>query len=211
MPREFSRVTIVFSCLGHLYVHLFTAVYFVIVLALEREWQLRYHRLIELWTLGSLMVGAAALPAGMLSDRLVASRMMIVYFVGMGAASIAAGLVESVTALMLCLVGIGVFAAIYHPVGVPWLVRDSGNKQGKVLGFNGVFGSLGSAVAGVVAGFLIDVSSWRAAFIVPGVVCAATGLALLLFVLKGKIVDTGLADRVSAAVSRSDMRWAFSF
>ena len=52
-------VALTFSCLGHLYVHLFTAVYFVIVLALEREWALPYHELVELWTLGALMVGVA--------------------------------------------------------------------------------------------------------------------------------------------------------
>ena len=35
----------------------------MIVLALEAEWRLPYHELIELWTLGALMVGVGALPA----------------------------------------------------------------------------------------------------------------------------------------------------
>ncbi len=39
------------ASLGHFYIHLCTAFYFVIVLALERAWQLPYHELIELWTM----------------------------------------------------------------------------------------------------------------------------------------------------------------
>ena len=138
--------------MGHLYIHLCTAFFFVIVLSLESVWQRPYHELIELWTLGSLMVGVVALPAGMLGDKLGASRMMVAYFIGMGGCAVAAGLTDSPNALMWCLAGMGVFAAIYHPVGIPWLVRNAGTRRGKVLGFNGIFGTLGTALAGVVAG-----------------------------------------------------------
>ena len=152
MPDSTRRV-VVFSSLGHLYVHLCTAFFFVIVLALEDAWQLPYHRLIEVWTLGSLMVGAAALPAGIIGDKIGAQRMMAAFFLGMGGSAIAAGLSNSPTTLMMSLTGIGVFGAIYHPVGIPWLVRNGGKKRGKVLGFNGIFGSLGAAGAGITAGF----------------------------------------------------------
>ena len=92
MSAPSARWSLLFSCLGHAYMHLFTAFYFVIVLALEVDWQLPYHELIALWTLGSLLVGAAAIPAGMVSDRLGAAPMMVVFFVGMGASSIVAGM-----------------------------------------------------------------------------------------------------------------------
>ncbi len=84
----FGRVplSLIFSCLGHAYMHLFTAFYFVIVLALEAVWALPYHELIELWTLGALLVGLGALPAGWLGDRWSAKGMMVVYFLGMGLA-----------------------------------------------------------------------------------------------------------------------------
>ncbi len=210
MSTQTSPATTVFSCLGHLYIHLCTAFFFVIVLSLETVWQRPYHELIELWTLGSLMVGVVALPAGMLSDKLGAARLMVVYFLGMGGSAIAAGLTESPNALMWCLTGIGVFAAIYHPVGIPWLVRNAGTRRGKVLGFNGIFGSLGTALAGVVAGSLIDLSSWRAAFIVPGAVSVLTGFALLGFMLRGKISDVAVVARDEAKVSRSDMWRVFA-
>lgn len=193
-----SSLAVVFSSLGHLYIHLCTAFYFVIVLALEDQWDLPYPELIELWTLGSLLVGVAALPAGLLSDRLGASVMMIVFFLGMGGASIAAGLTSSPTPLMVALAGIGLFAAIYHPVGIPWLVRNTTVARGKALGINGVFGAVGSALAGIVAGSLIDFAGWRSAFIVPGVVCALTGVALLGFRVSGRVHDRPTTESKSA-------------
>jgi MFS family permease len=209
MPAR-SRSIIVYSCLGHLYVHLCTAFYFVIVLALERAWQLPYHQLIGLWTLGSLMVGAVALPAGLISDRVGAPRMMVLYFLGVGACAIAAGLAATPTVLVVALTGMGIFAAIYHPVGVPWLVRNAGAARGKALGFNGVFGSMGTAGAGLTAGILIDVMSWRAAFILPGAVCALTGIALLAHMARGGVSDEVAGPAQADAASRDDMIRAFA-
>ncbi len=79
----------VFACVGHFYFHMFTAFFFVIVLTLEIDWNLPYHELIGLWTLGSLLVGLAALPAGRLSDVWSAPGMMIVFFIGMGVSAVA--------------------------------------------------------------------------------------------------------------------------
>ena len=144
------------------------------------------------------------------ATSLGAARMMVAFFLGMGGFAIAAGLSDSSNALMWSLTGIGVFAAIYHPVGIPSLVRNAGTRRGKVLGFNGIFGSLGTALAGVVAGSLIDLSGWRAAFIVPGAISVLTGVALLAFMLKGKISDATVVARQEVKVSRSDMWRVFA-
>jgi len=204
-----ARLPLIFSCLGHGYMHLFTSFYFVIVLALEEAWALPYHELVELWTLGALLVGLGALPAGWLGDRWSASGMMVVYFVGLGAASILCGLVEGKTALLIGLAAIGLFSSIYHPVGIAWLVRHA-TARGRALGINGVFGSIGIASAALVAGALIDLFGWRAAFIVPGVVCLATGLALWLCLRLGYLAD-GAGDRApDPAPSRGDMLRVFA-
>lgn len=205
-----SRSIVAYSCLGHLYVHLCTAFYFIIVLELERAWQLPYHQLIGLWTLGSLMVGVAALPAGLLSDRVGAPVMMVLYFFGMGASAVAAGLSSTPGALVMALTGIGLFAAIYHPVGIPWLVQNAGPKRGKALGFNGIFGSFGTAGAGLTAGILIDAVSWRAAFIVPGIVCALTGVSLLFQMTSGGLTGEVAGTTEESGESRGDMIRVFT-
>ncbi len=184
---------------------MFTAFYFVIVLALEKDWQLPFHELLELWTVGALLVGVAALPAGWLGDRWSPSGMMVVFFIGMGASSVAAGLTESPRGLLLALAGIGLFAAIYHPVGIPWLVRNSARRRGKLLGLNGVFGGVGAALGGAVAGALIEVASWRAAFMVPGTVSIVTGVTLWWSIRRGWVRDDyGGGERIAVQGSRAD-------
>ena len=64
-----SKLTVTYAALGHLLMHMFAAFYFVIVLAIEDDWKLSYDELLNLWFLGSLLVGLGALPAGWISDR----------------------------------------------------------------------------------------------------------------------------------------------
>ena len=48
------------------------------------------------------------------------------------------------------------------------LVEAAGDKPGRSIGVNGVFGNLGVALAPVVTAFLANAVGWRAAFIAPG-------------------------------------------
>lgn len=205
MMSSSARLSFLFSNLGHLYIHLFTAFYAVIVLQLETEWNASYEDLLGLWTVGSLLVGVMALPAGRLSDIWTARIMMVVFFIGMGAASIICGLLDGPSALMLGLAALGVFAAIYHPVGIPWLIRNAERGTGKVLALNGIFGSFGTGAAGIVAGALTAWLGWRAAFIVPGVVCLLTGFAMLYLVLAGRLEPAPPRKQAQAPQSRGDV------
>jgi MFS family permease len=55
-------------------------------------------------------------------------------------------------------------------------------RMGRALGWNGLWGNLGLAAAALIAGALMDLWGWRAAFFVPAVVCIAAGAAFLWFV-----------------------------
>ncbi len=200
-----SRLALIFSSVGHAFMHMFTAMYFVIAVAMEKAgWQeLSYADLVQLWTLGSLMVGLAAIPSGWLGDRWSASGMMVVYFLGLGSAAIVCGLISGPMALLLGLTALGVFAAIYHPVGIAWLVKSS-VRRGRALGINGVFGSIGISIAGVVAGLLIDLFSWRAAFIVPGVFSCLAGLALLWCRQRGLVTDAVIEQAPKPPTKRGE-------
>jgi MFS family permease len=209
MADRSAILTIVFSSLGHAYTHMFTAFYFVIVLALEEDWSIAYHELIELWTLGALLVGVCALPAGWIADRWSARGMMVVFFIGLGGAGILCAMVSRPLAMMIGLSSIGIFAAIYHPVGIPWLVRNT-PRRGLALGINGVFGPIGIAAAGLVAGALIDGYGWRAAFFLPGVVSICTGVALWVCSALGLLGDGTQRLQSAAPPSRGDMIRAFA-
>ena len=79
--------------------HMFGAFYFVIVLAIEKEWSISYDQLIKLWSLGALLIGLGAIPFGWLSDKWSRSGTMTFMFIGMGLASILCGLSTSVSFL----------------------------------------------------------------------------------------------------------------
>jgi predicted MFS family arabinose efflux permease len=59
------------------------------------------------------------------------------------------------------------------------LVEAAGNTPGRAIGVNGVFGNLGVALAPMATAFLAQQFGWRAAFIIPGALFAAVGLAYL--------------------------------
>ena len=69
-------------------------------------------------------------------------------------------------------------------------------KTGVALGINGVWGNMGVAVAAVVAGALIDISGWRAAFVVPGAAAVVTGLA---YALLCRVHHAGASGRAAGA------------
>lgn len=208
MNTTSNRISLAFAQIGHSYTHILMLLYPTVVIALESELKMGYGELLVLMTAGNVLLGAAALPAGWLGDRWSTVRMMAVMFIGMGAAAILTGFVSSPVEIAIGLALIGLFASIYHPVGTAWLVRTAENR-GRALGVNGVFGSMGVASAGLIAGWLSDMVSWRAAFILPGAVSVITGIALAIFIRRGVVVDIHIDARPEPEPKRDDAIRAF--
>jgi MFS family permease len=162
--------------LGHFLDHLFTLIFATVAaLALIREWGLSYAELLAYATPGFFAFGVFALPAGWLADRWSRDGMMAVFFVGIGLASIATSFAQTPLQIGVGLFVIGMFAAIYHPVGLA-IVTMKWRNTGMRIAVNGVWGNLGVASAALITGYLIDNGGWRLAFVLPGVVCIALGL-----------------------------------
>jgi MFS family permease len=172
------RAPSIFVNVAHTYDHLFMLLYPTAVLALDGAWGLGYDELLTLSVGGFVAFGLGTLPAGWLGDRWSRTGMLAIFFVGIGASSIATGLAQSPVGLAIGLSLIGLFASIYHPVGIALVVGGAG-QVGRALGVNGVFGNMGVAVAALTAGALSDLYGWRAAFLAPGVLALVTGVAYL--------------------------------
>ena len=183
---EKSNLVTFYAATGHLMMHMFAAFYFVIVLAIEDDWNFSYDELINLWLLGSLLVGLGSIPAGWLSDRWSRSGMLAIMFIGLGISSILCGLSNNKFSLMINLSSLGLFCSIYHPAGISWVVNTS-KKTGKALGFNNIFGGVGIGLGAFSSGLIIDMYNWNYAFIFPGVISILIGIGMFNHIRQGKI------------------------
>ncbi len=171
-----NRTRFLFLNVGHTYDHLFMLLFPTVVLTLEGEFERSYGELLALAVPGFIAFGVGTLPAGWLGDRWSRSGMMAVFFFGIGVAAILTSFASTPFQIAAGLALIGLFASIYHPVGIAMIVQGQ-EKVGRLLGINGVWGNMGIAAAAFVAAVLMDLITWRAAFLVPGIVSILTGVA----------------------------------
>ncbi|MGC1357686.1 MAG: MFS transporter [Xanthobacteraceae bacterium] len=167
------RLSIGFLNWAHALDHFVILIYPTVVIELEVAHKGTYAQLIAPSTASFVAFGLFSLPAGWLVDRWSRRNMIAAFYGGCGLALIAAGLAPSLEVLAVALFALGVFAAIYHPVGTA-MVIESAVQRGRTVAFNGVCGNLGVSLAAGVTALLTATLSWRGAFLVPGVVCLAT-------------------------------------
>ena len=209
-PTQGTRREFLFLNAGHLADHLFILIYATVAaLALPEAFGLDYDALILYATPGFIAFGAFALPAGWLADRWSRRGMLTVFFIGIGLAGIATSFASTPAQIGVGLFAIGVFAAIYHPVGLTMVVELHRERTGFALGVNGVWGNLGVAFAAVLTGWLIDAHSWRAAFFVPGVVTVLIGIAYL-FSAAPEIEKGPAVTKPKVALDRSELIRVFA-
>jgi MFS family permease len=176
-----NRFLVPFINLGHLLDHLVMLVFPTVVVALARDWDRPYSELLPLSLGGFIAFGAFALPAGWLADHWSRTRMMALFFFGIGASLFLTGFAAAPWQIALGLTLTGMFAAIYHPVGIAMLVAAPA-RLGRALGWNGLYGNLGLAAAAIVSGALTDLWGWRSAFFIPGLAAIAAGAAFVVLV-----------------------------
>jgi MFS family permease len=178
---ERRRLAIVFLNWAHALDHFVILIYPTVVIELQAAYGRSYASLIWLSTASFVAFGLFSLPAGWLGDRWSRRNMIVGFYLGCGASLVAAALAPSLAALAVALFALGMFAAIYHPVGTA-MVLENATQRGRSLAFNGVCGNLGVSLAAGVTAALTAALSWRGAFLVPGVVCIATGAIYLWLV-----------------------------
>jgi MFS family permease len=173
--RVGDRLSFLFLNVGHFLDHLFTLIFATVAaLALRDVWGVSYAELLKYATPGFFAFGLFALPAGWLADKWSREGMMSVFFIGIGIASITTAFARTPLEIGVGLFVIGIFAAIYHPVGLA-IVTERWRNTGMRIAINGIWGNLGVATAALLTGFLIDTAGWRAAFVVPGIVSILIG------------------------------------
>ena len=171
---------IVFINCAHTFTHYSLLILATAVLAMVLQepgvFGTEYGPILALGTGMFVLYGLGSLPMGWLADRFGRKALMVAYFIGSGGFMALAGLATSPWLVAIALALMGAFSAIYHPIGTAMLVEAAGERVGRSVGINGVFGNLGVASAPIVTAFVAAGMGWRWAFLIPGLLCVAVGV-----------------------------------
>jgi MFS family permease len=174
------RLSIGFMNWAHALDHFVILIYPTVVIELQVAYGKSYSTLIALSTASFIAFGLFSLPAGWLGDRFSRRDLMVAFYFGIGLSLVGAAFAPSLYVLGFALFALGMFAAIYHPVGTAMILDNATQRgRGRTMAFNGVCGNLGVALAAGITATLTAAFSWRGAFLIPGLICVATGAIYL--------------------------------
>src|SRR6185436_18817711 len=176
------RRSIGFLNWAHFLDHYVILIFPTVVIGLEAVYGRPYGELLVLSTAAFTAFGLFALPSGWLADKWSRRNMIAAYFFGTGACCVLVGISESFETLALALFGVGLFAAIYHPVGTPMIV-DQAVVRGRTMAFNGICGNIGVSIASGCTALIAAYLGWRFAFFIPAAVFILSGVAYLAVIL----------------------------
>ena len=177
-PVQFKTVKDIYLNISHFLDHFIMLIFAKAAYDAGRHFGMSYDEIIIYGVAGFILFGAVAPLAASLADRFSRSLLLVIYHFGIGLAAILAGFAQTVWQLSAAIGLIGVFASIYHPVGIAMLIK-SNRRIGFRLGINGVFGNMGVAAAPLIAGILLTMGDWRLCFILPGIFCLIYGFAFI--------------------------------
>src|SRR5438045_4313534 len=177
MTLSKTRSTSLLLNVAHALDHMFLLVFATSVGAIAADFGIaRWEDLMPYGVGAFVLFGLGSLPSGRLGDHWGRRKMMLVFYFGMGASMLLVSLTHNAWQLAAALTLMGAFSSIYHPVGIPMLVRGA-KRPGFTIGINGLSGNLGVALSAATTGFLVQFGGWRMAFIVPALVAVACGIA----------------------------------
>ena len=177
--QPFARPVTLLLNIAHAIDHMFLLIFAAAVGTIAADFGFaHWEDLMPYGVAAFFLFGIGSWPAGRLGDLWGRRRMMLLFFFGIGAAAMLCALAQNAWQLAGALALVGLFAAIYHPVGIPMIVQHAPNP-GAVIGINGLAGNLGVAVAALVTGLLVQALGWRAAFAVPGAFALLCGVVFM--------------------------------
>ena len=129
--------------IAHAIDHMFLLIFATAVAAIAADFGFADWESLMPYGVGAFMLfGLGSLPAGRLGDLWGRRQMMLVFFFGMGASALLVAVTDNAWQLAGALTLMGAFSSIYHPVGIPMLVRGAA-RPGLAIGINGLAGNLG--------------------------------------------------------------------
>jgi MFS family permease len=203
--RETKR-TLFFVNVAHALDHFVLLIFPTAVIAIAADLHRDYVDLIRLSTGAFVAFGLFALPIGRLADRFGRRALLTWFFFGYGVSCLLVAVSTGFPMLATSLLLLGIFSAIYHPIGSAMIVANA-THMGRALGINGVWGNMGAALSSGITAAIAIGFGWRAAFFVPGAILLAAGVAFVTLVKddRSRLKKVTVSHRLN--VSRNHLIW----
>ena len=121
--------------------------------------------------------GFSALPSGLLVDRLGTQRVLFIAFSLAAVTSLLVATSPNPALLGLFLGLLGLSIGLYHPAGISFIAQAT-TQRGLALGWHGVVGNIGVAIAPALAVGVAEAAGWRWAYVLLAVLASLVALSL---------------------------------
>ncbi len=172
-----ERRLITYTAFAHALIHVIELTYPALLTRIAEDFGLRAVILGTIASVFAWAFGASAIPAGFLTDRLGSRRVLLYAFVGAAVSLVLVGLSPNEWFLAATLALLGFCIGLYHPAGLS-LMAQGVRQRGLALGFHGVAGNLGQALAPALAVGLAIAVDWRLAYFVLAATAAVMAVLL---------------------------------
>jgi len=179
--RSTQRSLVIYTSAAHATVHATELMYAALLWRIGDTFGLDKLGLGLIANVAAFAFGAGALPSGFLSDWLTSRRVLRFCFLAAAVASLLVATSSSVAMLGVFMALLGLCIGLYHPAAIS-LIAQGARQRGLVLGYHGMSGNVGLALAPALATLFGATVGWRWAY----VFLAAMALSMvgLLQVLK---------------------------
>ena len=178
-----ERNVLINCCYGHFMSHFNMLAFPALVIPLTIQYQMNMAGVLEISFLMYLMFGISALPWGIAGDKWGSRPFFVIFYAGCGISGLASAFyIGHPGYLMITLALLGLFSGIYHPIGSGMISREI-KRISIGMGYNGMFGNLGLAVAPFLTGMINWKWGLKAVYLFLGGM-NLFGLVLMIFLTR---------------------------
>lgn len=191
---EDETALVLTTSLGHFLCHLGELIFPSVMVAMMGEFALQRNQTTALALFGYVLMGVGAMPFGIWADAWNPRKILFLYYVLLTLSGLAVAVAPDVPVLCCALTLFGLALSIYHPVGLA-MISVGVRARGRILGINGVAGSLGLAFSPLLAAAALMLGSWRFAYLAFAVLSAVSATAFFFWRngMNGPVAERGPA------------------
>ncbi len=200
-----EKQIVAYTSASHLLVHVLELSFAAVLVNIGREFGSGLFALGLIANIAALAFGTGALPAGVLSDRIGARRLLTICFLGAALFCFLVSLSSSIWLLGASLVGLGAAIGLYHPGGLAFISQGV-RLPTKSFAYHGMAGNIGVALAPLLGGAVAALVSWRALYFMVGVAALVLAGVIFFFAPRHQNLDRGEVKVSATAPSSASLR-----